>query len=297
MLHSLDNLRCFVAGARLKNFARAAKLNALTPAAFGQRIKQLEEQVGQQLFVRTTRSVQLTEAGSAMLPWAQRTLDCADECVRAVSGEAFVPALELTLGTRHELGMSWVLPQLDVLTQIRPALRIHLYFGSGPDLLLRTRSVDIDCAITSSRFHDARLDSLRLHRENYVLVAATKLLKQTPLNSRKDAARHVLLDISPDLPLFRYWKDAPDGTEAMSFARVECLGTIGAIRARVLRGAGVATLPEYLVTEDLARGRLRQVLPKVALLHDYFRLVFRANDARRPLFEELAEKLRQAPLR
>ena len=43
---------------------------ALTPAAFGQRIKQLEEQLGTSLFHRTTRSVRLTESGLALLPAA-----------------------------------------------------------------------------------------------------------------------------------------------------------------------------------------------------------------------------------
>ena len=66
---------------------------------------------------------------------------------------------------------------------------------------------------------------------------------------------------------------------------------------RALKGAGVAALPEYLVHHDLARGRLERVFPKVRLLSDYFRLVFRANDSRRPLFEGLAAKLLEAPLR
>jgi DNA-binding transcriptional LysR family regulator len=297
VLHSLDNLRCFLAAARLRNFARAAKLNALTPAAFGQRIKQLEEQLGKPLFVRTTRSIQLTEAGIAMLPWAQQTLDAADACVRAVSGETAPPEVELTLGTRHELGMSWLLPQLDGLVAIRPSLRIHVYFGSGPDLLLKTRSLDIDCAITSSRFQDARLDAIRLQREDYVLVAAASLLRRVPLSSPEQAGQHTLLDISADLPLFRYWKDAPQGGDRLHFQRIDYLGTIGAIRVRALKGAGVATLPEYLVHHDLARGRLERVFPKVRLLSDYFRLVFRANDPRRPVFEELAAKLLTVPLR
>lgn len=296
MLHSLDSLRCFVAAARLKNFSRAAKVNALTPAAFGQRIKQLEEQLGRPLFIRTTRSVQLTQSGVALLPWAQSTLDAALECVRAVAGEDRVPPMEVTIGTRHELGMSWVLPQLDALTKVHSSLRVHLYFGSGPDLLLRTRALDIDCAITSSRFHDAHLDAVRLHREDYVLVASARLLERLPCNKPDQAQQHVLLDISEDLPLFRYYKDAPAGGD-IRFNRVDYLGTIGAIRVRALRGAGVAALPEYLVRGDLASGRLERLFPKVELLHDYFRLVFRANDPRRKLFENIAAQLLTAPLK
>ena len=57
ILPSLDNLRCFVAAAQSSSFRAAARVVALTPAALGQRIKQLEEQIGVPLFERTTRRV------------------------------------------------------------------------------------------------------------------------------------------------------------------------------------------------------------------------------------------------
>src|SRR5215472_6352313 len=170
MLPSLDSLRCFVLAARLLNFNKAARGVSLSPAAFGQRIKQLEEQIGVALFARTTRSVRLTEAGLALLPLAERCLATAEEAVRAARGEIGPAPTEVMLGTRQELGISWILPQLETLSRERPWLRIHLYFGSGSDLLLRVRTLEIDCAVTSTRITDPKLDSTRLHREDYVFV-------------------------------------------------------------------------------------------------------------------------------
>ncbi len=295
-LHSLDNLRCFLAAARLGNFTRAARECALTPAAFGQRIRQLEGRVGAPLFERTTRRVRLTDAGEAILPHAERCLDSATECVRAATGELRQRPLDLMLGTRHELGMSWLLPQFDDLEGSWPGLRIHLYVGSGPDLLAKTRSVEVDCAITSSRFSDAQLDSIRLHREDYVLCASRELLTGKPLRTETDAHGHTLLDISPDLPLFHYLADVADTERPLRFASQVSLGSIEAIRTRVLAGAGVAVLPHYLVRGDLEKRHLRRLLPRLKPRHDFFRLVFRSNDSRRPLFEALAHKLRRAPL-
>ena len=62
------------------------------------------------------------------------------------------------------------------------------------------------------------------------------------------------------------------------------LGTIEAIRIRALAQAGVAVLPEYLVRKDIAAGRLARILPGVALLSDWFRLVFRTDDPRRSVY-------------
>src|SRR5688572_16866438 len=111
-LPALDSLRCFVEAARLLNFRAAARAVALTPAALGQRIRQLEEQVGTRLFHRTTRSVVLTEPGLALVPYAQRALASAADCLRAGRGEVGPSALELVVGTRHELGLSWLTPIL-----------------------------------------------------------------------------------------------------------------------------------------------------------------------------------------
>lgn len=297
MLPSIDSLRCFVAAARLLNFRAAARTVALTPAALGQRIQKLEEELGTPLFLRTTRSVSLTEAGLALVPLASRCLDSARDCVRAARGETGPPPMEITLGTRQELGMSWVVPQLEGLARRFPSLDLHLYFGSGPDLVLRVRTLEIDCAVTSSRFTDPKLDAIRLHREDYVFVGSTELLRRQALGADAHARAHTLLDISADLPLFRYFRDAPGGGDRLAFGRIVRLGSIEAIRKRVEEGAGVAVLPLYQVAGDLERRAFRKIFPKVVPLHDYFRLVFRADDARRPMFQKLAETMLAAPLR
>jgi len=297
MLPDLDSLRCFAAAARLLNFRAAARSVALTPAALGQRIRQLEDQLGVPLFHRTTRSVALTEAGLALLPHAEQTLAQARECVRAARGETGPPPMDITIGTRQELGLSWIVPQLDRLSKQHPTIDFHLYFGSGPDLLLRVRTLEIDCAVTSSRFTDPKLDAIRLHREEYVFVGAAALLRKEPFTEHEHAARHALLDASGDLPLFRYFRDAPGGGDRLQFERIVRLGSIEAIHQRVLARAGVAVLPRYLVEGELARRELRVIFPDVELLSDYFRLVFRADDPRRPVLERLAAAMMETPLR
>ena len=202
--------------------------------------------------------------------------------------------MELTLGTRQELGMSWVMPRRAAVLRARPWLQLHLHFGSGPELLLRIRTLEVDCAITSTPLTDPKLAAIELHREDYVFVGAKKLLASRPLARDRDASSHTLLDASPDLPLFRYWRSAAG--DRLHFARSSWLGSIAAIRRQVLEGEGVAVLPEYYVRNDLAARRLVRILPKVKAMHDHFRLVFRATDPRRAVFESLAADLLRAPL-
>lgn len=297
MLPSLESLRCFVATARLLSFRAAAKSVALTPAALGQRVKNLEDELGVTLFLRTTRSVQLTQEGLLLLPRAESCLEAARACVEAVRSGAAPASLDIVLGTRQELGLSWIVPQLDKLATELPDLSIHLYFGSGHDLLYRVRSLEIDAAVTSTRLVDPKLDALRLHQEDYVFVGHKKLLAEKPLTKPAQARDHVLLDAGPELPLFRYFREAPEGRDQLPFRRTMGLGSIEAIRQRVARGAGVAVLPQYLVEKELAAGTFVRLFPKVRLASDHFRLVFRRDDARRSVYERLAHALLQAPLR
>lgn len=295
-LPDVESLRCFVAAMKSPTFRAAAREVALTPAALGQRIKLLEERLGARLFSRTTRSVTPTEIALAVRPAAERCLEAAADCVRVARGGGERPVVEIVLGTRDELGRSWLVPQLSVLRKALPWLKPHLYFGSGPDLLVRVRTAEIDCAITSTRFADPRLDAIVLHEERYCFVASPKLLAKRPLKKPEDAARHVLLDAGADMPLFRYFREGK-GAPAMRFAEVMRLGAIGPIKHETVLGAGVAVLPVYYVAPELESKKLVQVFPKVEPLVDHFRLVFRSGDPRRATYEALAAQLQAAPLR
>jgi DNA-binding transcriptional LysR family regulator len=188
------------------------------------------------------------------------------------------------------------MPLLPRLRKSQPGLTLHMYFGSGPDLIHRVRTLQIDCAVTSSVLTDPKLDAVRLHEERYAFVGAPRLIRATPLGSARDTPRHTLIDVTPDLALYRYLRDGPGGSE-LQFGRVLRMGTIAAIRHLVVRGEGVAVLPEYFVAADLATERLVRLMPQVPLLSDYFRLVFRGDDPRRTVYERMAQSMLLEPLK
>jgi DNA-binding transcriptional LysR family regulator len=296
-LPSLESLRCFVEAARFLNFRTAAHAVALTPAALGQRIRQLEEEVGTPLFQRTTRKVWLTEAGLSLVPHATQVLAGAQDCLRAARGEIGPAPIDLVLGTRHELGMSWIVPMLPQLKRELPHVTFHLYFGSSADLLMRVRNLEIDCAIGSMRAVDPKIDSIRVHREDYAFVGQPRLLKRLPLTHPEHARHHTLIDTNPELSLFRYFRDAPGAGMRLDFNKILRMGTIAALAELVLRGDGVAVIPEYLIARELKARKLTRLFPKIELLSDHFRLIFRPDDTRRSVYEKLAAFMSSKPLK
>jgi len=293
----LESLRCFLAGAKHATFRRAAKAVALSPAAFSDRIARLEEQLERSLFQRSTRSVRLTTSGERLVPQAERALAEARRCVDVVSTEDTTPPFDLVVGTRFELGLSWLVPMLDALETAEPARRLHLHFGQSDDLLDQLDRDHIDAFISSARLTRSGLAYARLHEEQYAFVASGALLEERPLRKARDARHHRLLELHPDLPLFRYLLDARPGDEVWAFDRMQFLGTIGAVRACVIDGSGVAVLPAYFVAEDLKAGRLVSLLPRTKLHVDWFRLVWKEGHPRSEALRRLGTALAAVPLR
>jgi DNA-binding transcriptional LysR family regulator len=291
-LPSIENLQCFVAAAEHLNFRRAAKAMSLTPTAFGQRIKQLEEQLGQPLFLRTTRHVELTDSGRRLLGAAHQTLGLAQTCLDSARAEESPPAV-FSLGTRFELGNSWILPALSDLRSLEPSWTIELYFGSGSDILNRLRLGHLDCVITSAPV--ARKDWVMeyLHPEDYVFVASKEVLERNPFEVAADASHHTLLDTNADLPLTRYLTSA--GPELV-FSDVWLCGSTSAMHLLALDGHGVCVLPRHFIAADLDSGRLIPILEEYSLLSDSFRLIFRRSTTLTTVFQRFAEFMRGRPL-
>ncbi|MFT4622569.1 MAG: LysR family glycine cleavage system transcriptional activator [Myxococcota bacterium] len=292
----LMSIACFDAAARAPSFRAAAASVALSTAAFSDRIRRLEDDLGARLFDRTTRSVALTPAGQRLVPHARALLADARACRALVQATDTAVPYTLTLGTRFELGLSWLVPALPVLGRERPERTLHLSFGSGRELLDRLRRAELDALVSSSRLVDPGLDYVPLHPEHYVFVGSPALLATQPLDRPEQALGHTLLDTAPDLPLFRYHQDARDHDQPLVFASHEYLGAIAAVRLRALGEAGVGVLPEYFVRADLAAGRLVELFPEVRAAADTFRLVWRRGHRRSAELTELGQSLARIPL-
>lgn len=289
---NLDSLRCFVSVAETLHFRDAAERVALSPAAVSSRIRQLEDELGCTLFNRTTRQVLMTDAGTRLLPHARRMLEDAQRCADVARGDDRPLPYALTIGTRYELGLSWLSPAIGPLAEARPERTLHLHMGDTDALMERLERRVIDACVLSARITQPHIRYSLLHPESYAFVSAGPGPR-----TAEDARLHTLIDVSPDLPLLRYLLDAlPDGTR-WRFRDLLFMGGIGGVRLQVLAGMGVAVLPRYFVQPDLDAGRMVELLPDAPIRTDHFRLLWRADHHREPAIIQLAEQLRGFPLR
>lgn len=200
----LRHLRYFIAVAEELNFSRAAERMHMAQPPLSAAIRQLERDLGVDLFVRTTREVRLTDAGSAFLQGARRTLADADRAAedarRAAAGELGRLRLAFSWSTRFEtlpaLGRAFRAshPDVELLAQEMWNVRMPPAFGNG--------SIDIALSLCPEIAAELELAPIRAERVVALLPAAHPLAGEEaiPLSALCDEEFVVFpRDIAPRL--------------------------------------------------------------------------------------------------
>jgi len=137
---TVRQLRAFTLGASVASFSEAAARMGMTQPGYSLLIRQLEEEVGMALFRRTTRRVELTEAGREILQSAQRTLQQLDETCRRA--EDFRDARQGTLNLAFvpSVGCSLLPPILSGFAEAHPGIKLVFHEAQAVGFAERVRS-------------------------------------------------------------------------------------------------------------------------------------------------------------
>ncbi|MGJ4855181.1 LysR family transcriptional regulator [Labrys sp. La1] len=264
---SLGRLEIFRAVVETGSFTAAATRIGQARAVVSFNVKQLEGDLGIPLFSRTTRRVVPTAAGERFYARCVDMLETARLAIEEARGEHADLTGTLRLTTTVEYGLTRIVPALQAFMRLHPALRVQIETHSLETDLVRER---FDVAIRLgelSRLRDLGYKAVRLDTFEMRPVIAPDLLAAS---GRKRIDTPTALDDYPRLGHRRLeqvpaWdlKDSAGGSHAYRPAGEPCLLADNAsiLRAFALRGAGFALLPQWLVQDDLAKGRLLDALP------------------------------------
>jgi len=162
-------LECFLAVARLGNLSRAAEEMFLTQPTLTARLKSLEEEVGDQLFVRTSRGMRLTEAGKEFLPFAERSVASFEEGRRRLEDLRGGSGGRLVLGASPGVG-TYALPGLlERFTAAYPRVSVSVRTGHSEDILEMVLREEVQLGLTRAMRHP-EVESLQLYEDEMVLV-------------------------------------------------------------------------------------------------------------------------------
>ena len=176
----LRQLKYFVKSAEYLNFSVAAKHLFITQSTLSQQIKQLEYELGFELFLRNSRHIQLTEAGEEFLPFARKTILDAEDAVQRLHDLQHVKVGTLIVGVTYSL--STVLTEgLICFMKEFPDVKLKVFYKTVDELLTLLRERKVDLVLSYKPLCEAAdIESMPLFENALALVVS----KEHPLAKR-----------------------------------------------------------------------------------------------------------------
>jgi len=256
-MDQLRALRYFSKLAETLSFSETADYFRVPSSSVSRRIKDLEETLGVELFLRTTRSVSLTDLGVLYLTeikTALQTIEIADEMCKA---QSISPSGTVRITAMPGYAELYVLPAIDRMRTLYPDLEFDLNIT---DQTLSLSSNDADIAIRATSDLPDQVVARRLIEHNFILVASPDFINQ---NGRPQTS-----DDLCSFPVFMYrtphgvlnwqakknqtWKDVELTPRYVSNHGQSLLES-------VVRGQGMALLPSWGVEKEISTGQLQEI--------------------------------------
>ena len=240
--------------------AAAAQMGATQPTV-SRRLQTLERSLGVRLLQRSTRRMLLTEDGERCFERAKELLAGWQALEADLRGVGSAAEGLLRVVAPHAFGQQQLLPPLADYLRENPGVSVEwLLHDIQPDFIRR----GIDCAIQVGEVDDAGLVAIRLWDVPRIVVAAPALLagRTPPVHADELAAL-------PWLALRTFYRTEvtlthADSGEARSFAIRPRISTdsLYALRSAALLGLGAGIVSAWVVADELATGRLVQLVPQ-----------------------------------
>lgn len=275
---SAGYLRAFVAVARQLNFRAAAEELALTQSAVSRQIQCLEHEIGSPLFLRHTRSVELTSAGGQLLSACNLALEQIDSAVQHIRHSQGRQIVSIT--TWASFASMWLIPRLELFQREHPEIDIRI---DASDKYVDLSTSDVDLALRYAQPQQMPATAVRLFGEQITPVASRWLLQHQVIRQVSDLRQCTLIesgDIDKSPPLewlsWQRWLNHFSAETTKSASRKKAASQLAPQRwlyfnyayqnaQAALAGQGVALARLPLVAENLARGDLVEVLPETRL--------------------------------
>lgn len=252
----LSQLRIFQAVAETGSVTRAAEQLHRVPSNLSTRLRQLEEQLGVELFHRERQRLQLSPAGKVLLDYAGRMLALHDEAFAAVQGGE--PAGEFILGSMYSTAAIHLPDLLARYHKRYPAVNLQVQTAPSGELLEGLLSGRLDAAILDGPLSLAGLDGVPLCEETLVLITEPD---HPPVRSARDVAGRAVFTFRKGCS-YRMRLEAWYAHDHAAMGRAMEIESYQSMLACVVAGSGVALMSQSMLDslpgrENVAAHRLQ----------------------------------------
>lgn len=271
-----SQLEAFLEAVEKGSFRRAASALFVSQPSLSARVRGLEDELGAQLFQRSTRGVRLSDMGRTFLPFAQRVMDTLRESQEVLRAARSASGGVLTMATANVIGTYTLPALLEKFKRRNPDMNVHVRVGRSREVLRMVVDEEVQVGL-SRTLHHPGVETLHLYDEEIVLVTNP----DHPFAQRDDVniaevAREPLIVYDPGSSLFSLIEQLC--REAGIVPRVEMrLDSLDTAKHMAEEGLGICFLPLSGVARELEQGSLvripllpkrRVLLPICVLVHE-----------------------------
>ncbi len=257
----LDDVQIFVHTVDYGSFSEAARQLNIAPAHASASVQRLEKVLDTRLFTRSTRSMQLSEAGERYLPHARVMIGALEQGQQALANSRGALSGPLRLSAPSDFGRNLLLPWLDDFQHRHPGLSLHLKMSDRAADLIRQ---PLDAVVRYGALPDSSLLAMKLVDNNRrALCAAPSYLERHGAPTKiEDLRRHNCLRYVWSEQIHERWRFTPRGGErtvAVTGNRIS--DDADAVRRWAVAGEGIVYKSRLDLIDDLKAGRLVELFP------------------------------------
>ncbi|AUM68844.1 putrescine utilization regulator PtrR [Pseudomonas fluorescens] len=245
-----SQLRIFQAVAEEGSITRAAERLHRVPSNLSTRLKQLEEQLGVDLFLRERQRLQLSPAGKVLLDYAAKLFALHDEAHAAVQGGQ--PAGDFLLGTMYSTAATHLPDLLAAYHRAYPAVNLQVQSGPSGELLEGLLTNRLDAALVDGPLELAGLDGVPLCDERLVLITEAD---HPPVRSALDVQGRAVFTFRRGCS-YRMRLEAWFAHDHATMGRAMEIESYQGMLACVIAGSGVALMSESMLASLPGRERV-----------------------------------------
>lgn len=255
-------MRVFVRIADLGSFSRVAEEMELSSSYVSKLLQQLEDSLGAKLLQRTTRRLQLTDAGAAYLAQCRRILALTEEADALVADLGQRPKGQLRINLPLAFANARLGPLMSRFARQYPELELDLHLSDQQVDLLEG---GFDCGLRlSTQFRDSSYIAVSLASYRIVVCASPAYVERHGAPATPgELARHRCF-VYAYANAGNRW---PLQTEDQPYVSVDGAMRVNStpfMKSFILDGLGIGVLPEFVARPELDEGRLVEVLAEVA---------------------------------
>jgi DNA-binding transcriptional LysR family regulator len=271
----IDALQLFCSVAELGSFTKASEREGVTPGAASKQITALEGRLQARLFERTTRSVRLTDAGTALLDRVRPWLDEYNALEEGVAEARAAPAGFLRVAAPVDFGAHQLMAPIASFMTLWPGVEVKL---SLADRMVDLVNEGFDVAIRIGNLPDSALIARQLAPACIVTIASPAYLSGagTPAHPAELADHDVIIDRNKPAAHQLKFERGDEAVEVRVSGRVSLNGARAATEA-ASAGVGIANTPRHAAEEALADERVVEILTDWQAQHRHLWAVFPSN--------------------